>query len=141
MESERVHILLVDDDATYCHYVRYAFKRARVANPITVAQDGAEALAILRGGPDERGLPRPNIILLDLNMPGMDGHEFLQELREDDSLKDLLVFVITSSDYERDKEKAYGKNVAGYIVKDDPAGSLSKAIDMLQIYWNIVKFP
>jgi len=81
------------------------------------------------------------LIILDLKMPRMDGHEFLEELRQDPELMNTVVFVMTTSDNSEDREKAYGKNVAGYIVKSDPVGSFRRAVDLLNHYWHVVDLP
>jgi len=141
MKNDRVQLLLIDDDDVYTEYFRRLCRRASLDHTLIAARDGAEALEILRGRPGEPPLSRPILIVLDINMPGMDGHEFMAELRRDDALKDLLVFVVTTSGSERDRKRAYARNVAGYIVKDEPEGSLADAVEMLRIYSDIVQLP
>lgn len=86
-------------------------------------------------------MPRPNLILLDLNMPRMGGIEFLEELRTDPNLKDSVVFVLTTSDAEADRLAAYDHFVAGYMVKSKIGENFFQLADMLEGYWRIVELP
>jgi CheY-like chemotaxis protein len=132
-------LLHVEDDDLDVMGVQRAFKSAKIANPITVAHDGLEALDILRGTNGRARLPRPFIVLLDLNMPRMDGIAFLKELRADGDLKKSIVFVMTTSNADEDKVRAYNLGVAGYIVKADPAKSFMEATALLDTYWRVVE--
>ena len=136
-----VNLLLVDDDEVDVQGLKRAFSKSRIGNPITVARDGIEALEILRGENGQTKLPKPHLIMLDLNMPRMNGLEFLEAIRADEDLKSALVFMITTSKTEEDKARAYGHNVAGYIVKQDPANTFMQAVTLLEHYWRIVEFP
>jgi CheY-like chemotaxis protein len=140
-DAMTVQILLVDDDEVDVMAIQRAFRRAKIGNPIHVARDGIEALAILRGLHGGQPLARPFLILLDLNMPRMNGIEFLEQLRADPDLDDSVVFVLTTSDDEEDKSRAYHRHIAGYVVKSDPANGFMQAIDMLQAYWRVVELP
>jgi CheY-like chemotaxis protein len=140
MNTRTVQILLVEDDDVDVMAVRRAFREQKIANPVTVAQDGLEALDILRG----KGRPpleRPFIILLDLNMPRMNGIEFLDALRADPQLKNAIVFVLTTSKADEDKAAAYNKNIAGYIVKTDVGNGFIQVVNMLDRYWRVVELP
>ncbi|MFN3231616.1 MAG: response regulator [Alphaproteobacteria bacterium] len=137
--SQPINILLVEDDDVDVQGITRAFKKLKVANPITRARDGLEALDILRSDKGRR--LRPYLIILDLNMPRMNGIEFLTALRADEALKDSIVFVLTTSKADEDKIEAYRLNVAGYIVKADPAKSFLDAVQMLDHYWRVVEFP
>src|SRR5437763_13518330 len=113
-DARPLHILLVEDDQVDVMNVRRAFEKNKILNPLYVAMNGSEALAMLRDG----RVPRDRrLVLLDLNMPGMNGIEFLRELRADPDLKLTPVVVLTTSNDERDKVHAYDFNVAGYLVK------------------------
>lgn len=140
MQTQAVNILLVDDDDVDTEMVIRGFRNHRIANPITVAENGTEALKVLRGN-GEGPLVKPFVILLDLNMPGMNGFEFLEELRDDPKLKDSVVFVLTTSNAETDRARSYNKNVAGYIVKSEVGPSFKKAVDLLDHYWTTVTLP
>ena len=136
-----VNILLVEDDEVDVMAIKRAFRELKIANPITEAKDGIEAFEILRGVNGYVPIPRPLIILLDLNMPRMGGMEFLDELRKDPNLHRCVVFVMTTSADERDRVRAYDKNVAGYVLKHDLGRSFLDAIAMLQHYWRVVELP
>lgn len=139
MTSSRATVLLIDDDEIDCETVQRAFKKHQLTNPIAVAQDGVEALQILRTR--DNGVRRPYLILLDLNMPRMGGLEFLRELRKDESIHDSIVFVLTTSDAERDKRAAYEHHVAGYMVKSNLGDGFADLARVLEQYTHAVEFP
>ena len=141
MPGEEVHILLVEDDAVDVMAFKRAIRRCRIANPLSVARDGIEALEILRGGPGQAPLRRPYMILLDLNLPRMNGIEFLKILRADVTLRDTLLFVLTTSKADEDRCTAYQLHVAGYIVKSNCTDSLARTVMMLEHYLRVVEFP
>ena len=141
LEPGRVQLLHVEDDDLCLLGLCRAFKAARIANPISFAHDGIEALDMLRGTNGRALLPRPFLILLDLNMPRMDGIEFLKELRADAELKKSIVFVMTTSNANADKVAAYNLGVAGYILKSNPANAFLEAATLLDTYWRVVEFP
>ena len=134
-------ILLVEDDDLDAEAVRRAFKRQRIANPIVVVQDGIAALNKLRGTDGVEPISRPFLILLDLNMPRMNGIEFLQQLRQDENLHDSVVFVLTTSDADRDKVAAYEQHIAGYMVKSHVGEQFVSLVNMVDHYWRYVEFP
>ncbi|WP_418135104.1 response regulator [Psychromonas sp. GE-S-Ul-11] len=137
MEYSEVSILLVEDDDIDAKAVERGFKKLKLANPITRAKNGVDALAILR---EPAALVRPYIILLDLNMPIM-GVEFLKHIRQDDRLKDSIIFVLTTSSADQDVVAAYNENIAGYIVKSDVKAGFDKVIKLLDCYWRVVMLP
>ncbi|MCB1884105.1 MAG: response regulator [Geminicoccaceae bacterium] len=120
---------------------RRSCKEAGVANDVTVAGDGEEALRLLRNLHDGAPFVRPNLIILDINMPRMDGHEFLRELRRDPKLHDSVVFVLTSSNADGDRKRAYAANVAGYIVKSDPSTGFQDVVRFFDRYSQVVELP
>ncbi|HEU5089097.1 MAG TPA: response regulator [Roseiflexaceae bacterium] len=134
MDARALNVLLVDDDEVDVMNVQRAFKKNNIINPLYVAHNGLEALELLRGNkiPNERRL-----VLLDLNMPKMNGLEFLREVRKDPELRSLTVIVLTTSADERDKVEAYNLNVAGYIVKPVTFQSFVEAVATLNTYWSI----
>jgi CheY-like chemotaxis protein len=136
-----VNLLLVDDDEVDVQGLKRAFAKSRIGNPITVARDGIEALEFLRGENGRPQLPKPHLILLDLNMPRMNGLEFLEAIRADEDLKRSVVFMITTSKAEEDRARAYDQHVAGYIVKQDPGNTFMQAVALMEHYWKIVEFP
>lgn len=139
MEGSRtLNILLVEDDRVDVMNVRRAFERAHILNPIWVAGDGIDALEMLRRG----DVPHDDLlILLDLNLPRMDGIEFLGVLRQDDELGRTPVVVLTTSDAETDRMRAYDFNVAGYIVKPVTFPAFVDAVATLNKYWMLVEMP
>jgi len=141
LEPETVHLLHVEDDDLCLMGLTRAFKAAKIANPISFAHDGIEALEMLRGTNGRPRLQRPFIILLDLNMPRMDGIEFLKELRKDEELKKSIVFIMTTSDADEDKVKVYKLGVAGYILKSNPANAFLEATLLFNTYWRVVELP
>lgn len=141
LETAAVRILLVEDDDLDVMAIRRALSKARIANPIVVASDGIEAFEILRGENGHSPLPRPYLILLDLNMPRMNGIEFLTELRSDPQLRDSIVFVLTTSDADTDVMRAYDNLIAGYMVKGKAGDDFFELIGMLDHYWRVIEFP
>jgi len=138
MNAKMLNVLLVEDDEIDAMNVRRAFQKNRIANPLYVAGDGIEALEALRAGrvPEERRL-----ILLDLNMPRMNGLEFLREVRNDPRLRAATVVVLTTSDDDRDRVEAYNLNVAGYILKPVTFENFCEAMSTLNKYWTLVELP
>ena len=136
--EKMLNILLVEDDQVDVMNVKRAFDRNRISNPLFVAGDGVEGLEMLRSGniPDERRL-----VLLDLNMPRMNGIEFLRELRADKDLHLTPVVVLTTSDDERDKIDAYNLNVAGYLLKPVTFVNFVETMAALNKYWALVELP
>jgi len=141
MPENTVNILLVEDDEIDAEAIERAFRKQRIANPVHVVCNGIEALEALRGGNGRAPLRRPLLVLLDLNMPKMNGLEFLEELRRDEDHKDHIVFVLTTSDDDRDKVAAYEKQVAGYIVKSKAGDDFVDLMGLLACYWRYVEFP
>ena len=141
MDAKSVHILLVDDDDVDVEGLERAFEEAKIINPIRRAQDGIEALDILRGTNGKAPIAQPYLILLDINMPRMDGFKFLEEIRKDPRLHKTVVFMLTTSQDERDKLAAYDKQVAGYVSKLKAGEDFSNLIRMLDHYWRIVELP
>ena len=136
--EKTLNILLVEDDQVDVMNVTRAFGRNKIANPLFVAGDGIEALAMLRSG----AVPRDRrLILLDLNMPRMSGIEFLRELRADPELHGTPVVVLTTSDDERDKVNAYDLNVAGYLLKPVTFINFVEVMAALNKYWTLVEMP
>jgi CheY-like chemotaxis protein len=136
MRSSRVvTILLVEDDEVDVKALKWAFDKLKVANPLVVARDGIEALETLRD------LPRPYLVITDINMPRMNGIELLRKIRESEQFRDSIVFVLTTSNDEQDKIDAYDLNVAGYMLKTDMGTSFQRAISLIDNYWKVVEFP
>ena len=138
MSEHLLNILLVEDDEVDVMNVRRAFQRAHVSNPLHVAGNGLEALELLRGDTIPAGR---RLVLLDLNMPRMNGIEFLRAVRADASLQSLPVVVLTTSNDERDKVDAYKLNVAGYLLKPVTFTDFVDLMAALNKYWMLVERP
>jgi len=137
-----VQLLLVEDDDLDAEAFERAIAAARILNPIHRVADGEEALRRLRQT-DAKAIPRPLMVLLDLNMPLMTGHEFLRELRRDadPELRRMVVFVITTSSDRRDVIAAYDEHVAGFVTKSSSGYDFDRLIAMLRSYWALVELP
>jgi len=141
LETKPIHILLVEDDDGDAKAVQRAFARARIANPFVRAHDGQEALEMLRGEDGQDRLKPPRLLLVDLNMPRMNGIELVAALRADPELHNLVVFVLTTSQRDEDMAAAYGLNVAGYIVKQKAGEDFLRLCGLVDSYWRIVELP
>lgn len=139
MGDERaLTILLVDDDEVDVMTVKRAFTKANITNKVYVATNGVEALEMLRG-PD---LPTTRrIVLLDLNMPRMNGIELLREVRNDPQLAGLTVVVLTTSNEDRDRVEAFQLNVAGYLLKPVTFSDFAEVMATLNKYWTLMELP
>ncbi|HYO76381.1 MAG TPA: response regulator [Thermoanaerobaculia bacterium] len=138
MSEKILNVLLVEDDEVDVMNVRRAFKKGNITNPLFVAGNGVEALEMLRKGE----LPKSRrLVLLDLNMPKMNGIEFLRELRADPELGPTPVVVLTTSDAERDKVEAYNLHVAGYLLKPVTFANFCETMASLNKYWTLVEMP
>lgn len=143
VDSRPINILLVEDDDGDAKAVHRAFSKARIANGIVRVRDGVEALDFLRekysGGNATRG---DNFILLvDINMPRLDGHGLVRAIREDPDLRRLIIFMLTTSRAQEDIDQAYDGNVAGYIVKESAGEDFLRLLDLLGSYWRVVELP
>ena len=139
MSDERaLNILLVDDDEVDVMTVKRAFQKANITNRLFVASNGVEALEMLRSGavPASRRL-----VLLDLNMPKMNGLEFLREVRNDPALQSLTVVVLTTSNEDRDRVDAFQLNVAGYLLKPVTFHTFADVMATLNKYWTLMEMP
>jgi CheY-like chemotaxis protein len=142
MEEKQTSFLLIDDDEVDVMTVKRAFKKNNITSPLYTASNGIEALAMLRGKDMPKLLPgQRRLILLDLNMPKMNGIEFLRELRADPELRPLPVIVLTTSNEDKDKVEAYNLNVAGYIIKPVTFNKFVEAMATLNKYWTLNEMP
>jgi CheY-like chemotaxis protein len=138
MNEKQLNILLVEDDDIDVMTVKRAFKKNNISNPLQIASNGIDALEILRSGV----MPSNNrIVLLDINMPRMDGIEFLRELRADPVLRTTTVIVLTTSNEDRDRVHAYELNVAGYLLKPVTFMNFVEIMATLNKYWTLMEFP
>lgn len=134
-------VLVIDDDDVAIEGVQRSFQRHKVPCTTITASDGREALEILRGTHPEKRIKQPYIVLLDLNMPGMDGFQFLHALRRDSELKRTVVFVLSTSARDQDKARAYNEQVAGYMVKSAVGPQFVKLAKFIEKYTETQKLP
>lgn len=142
MRDNTNNILLIEDDSIDVMNVQRAFQKNNIQYPLQVAFNGVEALDMLRGTNGRQKLsPLPRIVLLDINMPKMNGIEFLREIRNDKTLRSISAFIMTTSNDETDKMEAYNLNVAGYILKTLSFEKFVSTIGVLHQYWKICEQP
>lgn len=141
MPDSAVKVLLVEDDDVDSYAVQRAFQKLNIDNVITTASDGYEALNILRGEGGYDQLTQPYVILLDINMPRMNGLEFLHTLRRDVELKSSVVFVLTTSDNQEDMLAAYGEQAAGYFLKKNVGQEFLTLPELMNTYWRMAVWP
>jgi CheY-like chemotaxis protein len=136
-----MNILLIEDNDVDVEILRRSLRKLGSTGSLMRAKDGVEALEILCDDALREQLVRPYVILLDINMPRMNGHEFLAKLRQTDDIKSARVFVFTTSASKKDVELAYENHANGYIVKPDSSSELSDVLRTLQEYWKLCKMP
>ena len=141
-ELRAIEILMVEDSPIDVLMAREALQQAKVLNNLSVTENGVEALAFLRRENQYAGAPRPDLILLDLNMPRMDGREVLQELKADPELKCIPVVVLTTSKAEEDIVKSYGLHANCYITKPVDFERFVAVVQTIQDFWfTVVTLP
>lgn len=141
LHGKPLNILLVEDDDGDAKAMERAFIKARIANPIVRMVDGVDALDLLKGTNGKTKIPSPNILIVDLNMPRMNGIQLVQAIRADEEIRQAIVFVLTTSKREEDKMAVYNLNVAGYIVKATAGQDFLRLVDLMNCYWRIVELP
>jgi len=142
MDGNPIEILLVEDNPGDVRLVREVFKDAKVANNISVAEDGVEAMAFLRKEGKFADSVRPDLVLLDLNLPKKDGREVLTEIKTDDALKRIPVIVLTTSSAEEDIMKSYSAYANSYITKPINLSQFIEVVRSIEDFWlTIVKLP
>jgi CheY-like chemotaxis protein len=134
---KEVTLFIVDDDDIDAIALERSLRKLKLLNPVRRARDGQEALELLRAGE----ISAPFIILLDLNMPRMNGLEFLQALRIDPMLTHAVVFVLTTSKSDEDLVAAYREHVAGYVFKQHMDRDFLEVISLIEHYWRLVELP
>ncbi|MFT6344201.1 MAG: CheY-like chemotaxis protein [Paraglaciecola sp.] len=132
-----ITLFLIEDDDIDAMSIQREFKRRHISSPIIRAKDGVEAFELLALGK----IKRPFVILLDLQMPRMNGLEFLTTLRKDSDYKNSVVFVLTTSQDEKDIFNSYQSNIAGYFIKDEIDDGLISIVDIFDAYRKVVYLP
>lgn len=135
MSASDFVVLLVEDEPADIHLTKMAFKESKVLVDVHDVGDGVEALAFLQKEPPYSTAPKPDLILLDLNMPRMDGREFLQRFKELEGLNRIPVVVLTTSEAETDVVASYDLGASGFIVKPIDIEQFIGAIQTLEDYW------
>jgi CheY-like chemotaxis protein len=141
---DNIPILLVEDDQVDVMTVQRAFKRNNIINPLNVVGNGREALDYLRhqgAFADQSAFPTPGIILMDINMPLMNGIECLKEIKADEHLRKLPVIMLTTSKEECDRVESFKLSVAGYIIKPVEFEKFVEAVKVLRLYWTLSELP
>lgn len=136
-----LNILLIEDDDVAVDAVLRHIKKKKMLFNVIEAEEGQTALDILRGESPNQSIAAPFVVLLDINMVGMNGFEFLANVRADPKLRATIIFVLSSSEEEVDIKKAYFYNVAGYIVKNQTEGEVERLLDFLAHYQDMMKLP
>jgi len=140
--GDAIEVLLVEDNPGDVRLTREALRDGKVRNNLSVAPDGVEALAFLRREGKYADAPRPDVILLDLNLPKKDGREVLEEVKADPSLRNIPVVILTSSDAERDIAQAYALHANCYVTKPVDLDQFIHVVKSIEDFWfTIVKLP
>ena len=137
MRSSR-SILLIEDDEVDIKNIERVFKEAEISNNLAICNNGEEALAYLE---KNKVVDRPCLIMMDLNMPRMNGKEFLLELKINDHFKMIPVIVFSTSEEERDVEDCFRSGVAGYFIKPLDYTEFLKMIQAINVYWRYSEMP
>lgn len=136
-----INILLVEDDPADVRLTREALTDSKVSNELFVATSGPQALELLRGE-GEASIPRPDLILLDLNMPGMSGQEVLEEIKNDPTLRSIPVTVLTTSQAEEDIVRSYELRANAYVTKPVDLDQFLTVVRSIEDFWfQVVRLP
>ncbi len=142
ISGKPIDILLVEDNLGDARLTEEALKEGKVTNNLSIVKDGVEALAFLRREEGFADAPRPDLILLDLNMPRMDGRQVLAEIKQDDALKAIPVVVLTTSRNSDDINQAYDLNCNCYIAKPVDLDQFIDAVESIDNFWlTVVTLP
>lgn len=142
MEIKPVEILLVEDSPADIRLTQEALKDSKMHNHLHIVTDGEQAMDFLQGHGDYAGMPKPDIILLDLNLPRKNGHEVLQEIKQDPELRRIPVVVLTTSDDEHDILKSYDLYANCYITKPLTLERFGLIVQHIEDFWlTIVRLP
>lgn len=140
--SSNIEILLVEDNPADVDLTRETMELCKIVNNLNVVHDGVEALQFLRRQAPYTDAPRPDLVLLDLNLPRKDGREVLREVKSDPQLKTIPVVVLTSSEAERDIVKTYSLGANCYITKPVDLDQFSRVVEAIENFWfMVVKLP
>lgn len=140
--AETIEVLLVEDSPSDARLTQEAFRDGKIRNNLTIVTDGAAALSYLRRETPYESAPRPDLVLLDLNLPKMDGREVLRRIKTDPALQSIPVVVLTTSEAEEDVAKAYEYHANCYIRKPVDLDSFLRIVSVVENFWlTVVKLP
>lgn len=140
--AETIEVLLVEDSPSDARLTQEAFRDGKIRNNLTIVTDGAAALSYLRRETPYESAPRPDLVLLDLNLPKMDGREVLRRIKTDPALQSIPVVVLTTSEAEEDVAKAYEYHANCYIRKPVDLDSFLHIVSVVENFWlTVVKLP
>lgn len=134
-KTRPVEILLVEDNEGDVFLTKKAFEKAKILNNIHVVEDGEKVMQYLRGDGEYKGSVKPDIILLDINLPKKNGTEVLVEIKEDDNFKRIPVVILTSSKAEQDVVKSYDLHASSYIVKPLDVSKFQNVVTAIEDFW------
>lgn len=141
-DARPVEILLVEDNPGDVRLAQEALRDAKMANNLNVVTDGVEALAYLRREGRHAKAPRPDLVLLDLNLPKKDGREVLEEVKEDPDLRTIPIVVLTTSDAEGDVIRSYELHANAYVRKPVDFDAFIEVVRTIEDFWfTVVKLP
>ncbi|MBT4398093.1 MAG: response regulator [Candidatus Cloacimonetes bacterium] len=132
-----ISILLAEDDKVDAMTVKRALRDINVTNPLIIVENGEEALAFLRDVSNQK----PGLILLDLNMPKMNGIEFLEIAKKEEDIKRIPVVVLTTSQEDKDKMDSFNLGVAGYMIKPVDYMQFVEVVKTIHLYWSLSEIP
>ena len=138
MENKEVEILLVEDSESDIEMTLHSLREYNLCNTIRVARDGREALDMLFAGRDGAEGIRPRVVLLDLKLPKVSGHEVLRRMKSDEKTKGIPVVIMTSSGQQADIERCYELGANSYVVKPIGFEDFSRVVKELKLYWLVV---
>lgn len=136
-----VEFLLVEDDPAHAELIMLTLEDHGVLNGVNHARDGAEALAYLRRQGEHANAPRPDVILLDLMLPKVNGHEVLAQIKNDEDLKSIPVVILTTSENEIDRAQAYKGHANSYLSKPVNFERFQDMVKELNLYWTVWNHP
>lgn len=139
--TRQLRVLLVEDDDDHADLLGRQLRAQKVVGGVDRVADGVEGLAYLRGEGAYAGQSRPDAVVLDLNMPRMNGHEFLAAVKNDPKLRMIPVIVLTTSDAESDRLRAYAQHANSYLVKPVAFGRFEALARDLSLYWGVWNQP
>jgi CheY-like chemotaxis protein len=137
-KADLLHLLLIEDDEDHAFLVKRNLQKSRIANTLDHVMDGEMALDYLYKRKAYANSPRPDVILLDLKLPKLDGHEVLETIKQDAQLMSIPVVVLTTSESEADRSKAYLRHANSYVVKPLDVNGFQAMVEELSLYWGML---